>query len=560
MTERLSMRKIREVLRLRFECGRSYTEIAASAAIGETTVHDYLRRARAASFTWEMARELTDAEVDARLFTGLSRSEPPARVAVDFGWVHRELSKVGVTLQTLWLEYRDGAAGAAPAKPYEYSRFCALYAQWRKHLSVSMRQVHRAGEKVFIDYSGKKLHVADPTTGELSEVELFVAVLGASNYTFAEATRSQKLADFVGSSVRMLEFFGGAPEILVPDQLRSAVSGPDRYEPDINPTYLEMAQHYGVTVIPARPRRPKDKAKVEGAVLIVQRWILAALRNRVFFSLAELNVAIAELMEKLNARPFKKLEGCRRSAFLALDKPALRPLPAQRYELAEWKRATVHIDYCVTFDHRHYSVPHALVGEAVELRATARIVEVLHKGARVASHARQYGPRGSALIAEEHRPRAHREYTKWPPERMLSWAESVGPNVGELARELLARRPHPEAGYRSCLGIIRLADRFGRERLDAACARAVTIASPTYKTVEALLKKGLEKVPLPAAADTRATPVLEHEHIRGASYFEKEEANAERRDDSEDVGHEACRDGSDISGDHVRAVERRPLH
>lgn len=551
MTERLTMRKVREVLRLRFECGRSYKEIAASAVLGETTVHDYLRRARVASFTWEDARAMTDAEVEAKLFTGLNRSEPPVRVPVDFAWVHHELSKAGVTLQTLWVEYREGATTAAPAKPYEYSRFCALYAQWRKCLAVSMRQVHRAGEKVFIDYSGKKLHVADPATGEISEVELFVAVLGASNYTYAEATRSQKLGDFVASNVRMFEFFGAVPEIVVPDQLRSAVSGPDRYDPDINPTYLEMAEHYGCTVIPARPRRPKDKAKVEGGVLIVQRWILAVLRKRTFFSLAELNLAIAELLEKLNAKPFQKLEGCRRSAFLALDKPAMRALPERHYELAEWKRGTVHIDYCVTFDHRHYSAPHALVGQPVEIRATERIVEILHKGARVASHARQYGPRGSALIAEEHRPRAHREYGKWPPERVLSWAESVGSHVGELARAILARRTHPETGYRACLGVIRLADRFGRERLDVACGRAVKLESPTYKTVAAMLSKGLDLAPLPDSP--RQASVTAHENIRGASYFDKEETVAERTDDSKDDGHETRRDGDDISRDLVRA-------
>jgi transposase len=366
------MRKIREVLRLKHEQGRSRAEIAASAGIGETTVSDYLARARGAGVTWTQASAMTDAEVESRLFHRVGQSEPPERVPIDFAWVHRELSRVGVTLQTLWVEYREGAATAAPLKPYEYSRFCDLYARWREKLAVSMRQVHRAGEKLFIDYSGKKLRIVDRTTGEVTEVEVFVAVLGASNYTYAEATRTQKLADFVGSTVRAFEFLGCVPEIMVPDQLRSAVSGPDRYEPDINPTYLEMAQHYGVTVIPARPRKPKDKAKVEGGVLIVQRWIVAALRNRTFYSLAELNAAIRELVEKLNARPFKKLDGCRRSAFETIDRPAMRPLPVRRYELAEWKHAKVNIDYCVTVDYRHYSVPYALVGEAVEIRATAR--------------------------------------------------------------------------------------------------------------------------------------------------------------------------------------------
>ena len=282
----LSMRKVREVLRLK-HLGRSRAEIAASTGIGESTVSGYVARAQKAGLTWPEAGALSEAEVEARLFCDVGRNEPPARVPIDFGWVHRELSRVGVTLQTLWVEYREGAASSAPLKPYEYSRFCELYGHWRKKLAVTMRQVHRAGEKIFIDYSGKKPRIVDPATGEVTEVELFVAVLGASNYTYAEATRSQTLGDFVASTVRTFEFLGCLPQIVVPDQLRSAVSGPDRYEPDINPTYLEMAQHYGVTVIPARPRKPRDKSKVEGGVLIAQRWILAALRNRTFFSLAE---------------------------------------------------------------------------------------------------------------------------------------------------------------------------------------------------------------------------------------------------------------------------------
>lgn len=552
------MRKVREVLRLRYECGRSYAQIALSAGIGETTVGDYVTRATRAGLGWTEASAMSDAEVEARVFRGaVGRNEPPARVPIDFAWMHRELTRVGVTLQTLWVEYREGAAKDSPARPYEYSRFCDLYAQWRNKLAVSMRQVHRAGEKVFIDYSGPKLHIVDPATGEITEVELFVAVLGASNYTYAEATRTQGLVDFVGSTVRTFEFFHGVPEIVVPDQLRSAVSGPDRYEPDINPTYLEMAQHYGVTVIPARPRKPKDKSKVEGAVLIVQRWIFAALRNRTFFSLGELNAAIRELVDKLNARPFKKLDGCRQSAFETIDRPALRPLPARRYELADWKRAKVNIDYCVTYDHRHYSVPYALVGESVEVRATASVVEILHRGVRVASHARHYGPKGAATIADEHRPRAHREYGKWPPERVIGWATSIGPRVGALAAALMARRTHPETGYRACLGVIRLADRYGRERVDAACARALGIGSPSFKSVQSILKSGLDRTPL---LEPPAREPIDHDNIRGASYFDKEEQSDPRRDDSKTHPDETDRHGSDAAGDDDLAAERRAIH
>jgi transposase len=551
------MRKVREVLRLKYESGRSHAEIAASLGVGETTVGDYLTRARQAGLDWDGARALSETEVEAKLFRHAGRNEPPARVAIDFAWVHRELARPMVTLQTLWVEYRDGAAGQSPLRPYEYSRFCDLYARWKRSLSLVMRQVHRAGEKAFLDYSGKKPRIVDRETGELTEVELFVAVMGASNYTYAEATRSQKLADFVGSTIRAFEYFGVVPEVLVPDQLRSAVSGPDRYEPDINPTYLEMAQHYGVTVIPARPRRPRDKAKVEAAVLIAQRWILAALRNRTFFSLAELNEAIAELLERLNARPFKKLDGCRRSVFEAIDRPAMRPLPARRYELAEWRRAKVNVDYCVVFDHRLYSVPYALVGQAVELRVTVSVVEILHKGVRVASHARSYGPKGTSVIADEHRPRAHRDYGRWPPERMVSWATSVGPHVGDVAEAIMRHRTHPETGYRACLGLIRLGDRYGRERVDVACARALAIGSPSFKSVSAILKNGLDRMP-PAESSARAP--IAHEHLRGAWYFDKEEHSDPGRDDTKAGRDEDARDGDDAAGDEHDAPDRTPLH
>jgi transposase len=551
------MRKVREVLRLKYECGRGRRDIAASVGIGGATVSGYIARAEAAGMTWEKAKALSDAEVEAQLFRdAVGRNEPPARVPVDFGWVHRELSRSGVTMQTLWVEYRGGAA-SGELKAYEYSRFCDLYAQWRGKLGVTMRQVHRAGEKLFIDYSGKKPRIVDRATGEITEVELFVAVLGASNYTYAEATRTQKLADFVASTVRAFEYIGGVPEVIVPDQLRSAVSGPHRYEPDINPTYLEMAQHYGVTVIPARPRKPRDKAKVEGAVLIVQRWIVAALRHRTFFSLAELNEAIAELLERLNTRPFQKLEGCRRSTFESIDKPALQRLPTRRYELAEWKHAKVNIDYCVAYELRHYSVPHALVGEQVEIRATSSVVEILHKGVRVASHRRSYGPKGTSVIAEEHRPRAHREYGRWPPERIVSWAASVGPHVGQLVTAIMSHRTHPETGYRASLGVIRLADRYGRERLDAACRRAIHIGSPTFKSVNAILKNGLDRTPL-TEAPTR--PPIDHDNIRGGDYFKKEDTSDLRRDDSEVDRNETARDGNDAARDGDVAAGRQAFH
>jgi transposase len=525
MSERLSMRKVREILRLTYECGRSQREVALSCEVGSATVSEYLKRARDSGLGWAEANGLSDAEIEARLFQRVGTMEPSPREAVDFEWVHRELRRTGVTLQLLWAEYHQGViARGEAARPYRYSQFCDLYGRWRSKLALSMRQVHRAGEKAFVDYSGKKLHIADPNTGEVHDVELFIVVLGASNYTYAEATRTQTLPDFVGSTVRAFEYFGCVPHVLVPDQLRSAVSGPDRYEPDVNPTYCEMAEHYGVAVIPARPGRPRDKAKVEAGVLVAQRWILASLRNRTFFTLDELNGAIAELLEHLNERPFQKVEGCRRSAFESIDRPAMKPLPMWRYEMAEWARAKVNIDYHVAFEDRYYSVHHALVGERVELRATSSAVEILHRGERIASHRRSYGPKRAFVTADEHKPRSHRDYGRWPPERMITWAATFGPNVARVVEQTMKRYPHPELGYRASLGLIRCAQKYGAQRTDAACARGIAASGqsgPTRKYIESILKRRLDLVAPPEPMPI--PPPQPHENVRGGGYYDKEE-------------------------------------
>jgi transposase len=533
MSERQSMRKIREVLRLKYELRLGHRAIAASCAIGKASVCDYLKRADKAGLTWQQAKELSDAEIESRLFRHVGRNEPSARVPIDCAWVHRELRRTGVTLQLLWLEYQEAnAQRGGDARAYQYSQFCDLYASFRDRLEPSMRQVHRAGEKAFVDYSGKKPHIVDRETGEVIEVELFVMVLGASNYTYAEATRTQRLADFVASNVRAFDYFGCVTEVLVPDQLRSAVSGTHRYDPDINPTYLEMAQHYGIAIIPARPRKPKDKAKVEVGVQVAQRWILACLRNRTFFGLDDLNAAIAELLERLNARPFQKLDGCRRSAFESIDRPAMKPLPQARYELADWKDATVNIDYHVDYEGRLYSVPYAMIGSEVEVRATTMTVEILHGGERVVAHRRSYGPKGTAVTLEAHRPKSHRDYGAWPPSRMVAWAASIGPAAASVVERILADKPHPEQGYRSCMALIRTAKQYGHERTESACKRALRIGAPTRKSVEAILKRGLDRAPI---EDADAAPrIVVHENIRGGDYFDKkEEGDDPGRDDQE---------------------------
>jgi len=560
------MRKIREVLRLRLELGRSQREIQASTGLSKGSVSDYLGRAVKAGVTWEIARELSDAEVESRLFTRVGAAEPVARAAIDFDWVHREMRRKGVTLQLLWSEYQEAVAASAASaasatsaavtsgqRPYQYSQFCDLYGGWKDKLALAMRQTHRAGEKAFIDFSGKKPAIVDPATGEVIEVELFVMVMGASNYTYAEATRTQGSGDFIAATIRGFEYFGGVPLVAVPDQLRSAVAGPDRYDPDLNPAYQEMAQHYGVAVIPARPGKAKDKAKVEVGVQIAQRWILARLRNRRFFSLDELNAAIAVLLEELNTRKFTKLDGCRRSAFESIDRPAMRPLPARRYERGEWKKARAGIDYHVNFDDRFYSVPCALRQQPMEVRATTSTIEILHGGERVASHLRSYGPKGTYVTIDEHKPKSHRDYGNWPPERMRSWAASIGPSVGGVVECILGRYPSPEFGYRAVLALTRDAKQYGDDRLDAACARALAIAGPggpTRRSVLAILKRRIERKPLPPIDDepTHQLPLF-HENVRGPAYFDQEETNDRRRNHPEVDPAPPAHDGAGVPRD-----------
>jgi len=536
MSEHHTMRQVREVLRLKHSLNRSEREIAVAVGIAHGTVGEYVRRARKIGLRWEAAEKMSDGEVEAKLFHQLGRNEPAARAPIDLHWVHMELRRAGVTLELLWTEYQQAVAdGGSGVRPYQYSQFCERYRVYKKVFSLVMRQTHRAGEKAFIDFSGKKPRIFERETGAWIEVELFVMVLGASNYTYAEAVRTQQVADFVGATVRGLEYFGAVSEILVPDQLKSAVSRADRNDPEINATYAEMAQHYGTAIVPARPRKPKDKAKVEGGVLIAQRWILACLRNRRFFTIEELNAAIWELLEKLNTRPFQKLDGCRRSAFEALDRPEMKPLPAHRYEIGSWKLGVgVNLDHHLEYDHRHYSVPSELITAKVDVRATATMIEVWRDSLRVTSHERSYGPKGTAVTKPEHRPRSHREWGEWPPERLVGWAQTKGPKTGEVAKAILEQGPHPESGRRACLGLMRMGERYGSDRLEAACGRALAIGNPKLRSVEAILKNGLEKI---ALVEEVASNAITHENIRGGDYFDRcelelsseDEANIEAR-------------------------------
>jgi len=505
------MRKIKEVLRLKWAQGLSHRQIAKACGIGRPTVTEYLRRATDAGLSWPLPSDLDEAELERRLFPPPPCLPAQARGLPQWSVVHRELRRKGVTLFLLWQEYRE-----VHPEGYQYSWFCEHYRAWAGKLDVVMRQDHRAGEKLFIDYAGQTLPVVDRLTGEVREAQIFVAVLGASNYTYAEATWTQCLPDWIGSHRRCLEYLGGVPEILVPDNLRAGVTRAHRYEPDTNPTYQDMAEHYGLAVLPARVRRPRDKAKVESGVLLVERWILAALRHRHFFSLSELNAAIAELLETLNARPFKKLPGSRRELFEHIDKPALRPLPAEAYVYAEWKKARVHIDYHVEVDGHYYSVPHALIKKQLEMRITHHTIECFYRGHRVASH-RRSALKGRHTTTEAHMPESHRQAGGWSPERLSNWAAKTGPATAQLIRTVLSSRKHPQQGYRSCLGILRLAKAYGDARLEAACRRALALGTHSYKSIESILKHGLDDKPLPEQA-ALALPE-DHANLRGPSYY-----------------------------------------
>lgn len=506
------MRRIREVLRLKHECGLSNARIAAALGIAKGSVANYLAAAASARLTHSEALSLDDAALDARLHP--QRYVYTQFALPDFVHIHRELRRKGVTLQLLWEEYRDQAQGV----PYGRSRFCERYSEFRQRLRRSMRQTHIAGEKLFVDYAGPTVPIVDPITGAISRAHIFVAVWGASNYTYAEATASESKADWISAHVNALTFFGGAPALLVPDNPRALIRDPDRYEPLANRTYEALAEHYGCAILPARPGKPQDKAKVEAGVLLVERWILARLRHWRFHSLAELNTAIRRLLDELNGRPFQKLEGSRRSWFELLDRPALRPLPSIAFEYADFKKARVsRIDYHVEFAGHYYSVPHALVGQEVELRITRTTLEVLFRHQRVASHARSNRRGGYTTIAD-HMPAAHRAHREWTPARLLHWADSIGVATAGLVTHLLETKPHPEQGYRACLGLLALARKYGNARLEAGCARALALGAKTRKSVASILAAGLDRHPNTAELFTD-TVLPAHQNVRGPQYY-----------------------------------------
>lgn len=485
-------------------------EIARSCNISHSTVSEALRRAGQAGLTWPLPDELGDEGLEALLYPkppqGVVRPEP------DMEYVHRELRRkdVHVSLQLLWQEYKESNPNGL-----QYSQFCHRYRLWQGSVDICMRQAHRAGEKLFVDFAGDKVPVVDRNTGEVQEASVFVATLGASSYSYARACWVQDLPNWIELHCLAFEFFGGVTDILVPDNTKTAVKDPCYYEPDLNRSYEEMARYYGTVVIPARVRKPQDKGKVESGVLQVERWVLAALRNRTFYALHELNEAIAEHMVKLNDKPFQKMEGSRRIVYETIDRPALKPLPPQRYEFSVWKKVRANIDYHVEVDKRYYSVPYQLRGRDLEARFTKNVVEVFFEGKRVASHPRCVGQQRSRT-EPAHMPSTHRAHAEWTPSRLINWGKSIGEYTGQLVEAILSSKHHPEQGYRSCLGLIRLAERYSTERVEAACRRALGMKATSYRSIKCMLEKGFDRLPLPEV-DER--PPLQHDNIRGSSYY-----------------------------------------
>lgn len=503
----LTMRQIRQMLRLARD-GVSAREIGRTLGVARSTIQDNLKRATTAGLAWPLAGDLTDAVLEQRLFAHAGvKSGFRRRAEPDWASLACELKRPGVNLMVLWEEYRD-----AHPDGYGYSRFCDLFREFERRLSPTMRQDHPAGDKVFVDYSGKKLSIVDPTTGVVREAEIFVAVLGASNYTYAEATWTQTLADWIEAHVRMFRFLGGVPRLVVPDNLKSGVQRASFYDPEINRSYGMMAAHYGVGILPARPRKPRDKAKVEAGVRFAQSYILGRLRRQTFFSLAEANAAIAAMVECINAHVMRRLGVSRRHLFETVERPVLALLPDADYQFAEWRLARVSLDYHVEFDGFFYSVPHGLIREQVDIRATTRTIELFHRGQRIAAHQRRHGGRRHGTNPD-HMPSAHRRYAEWTPDRFRRWGASIGPNTEGLVIAILANRPHPEQGFRTCLGILRLFKDIAPERAEIVAARAVAIGALTYKSISAII----------ANRTDRKTPtddaVIDHPNLRGPGYF-----------------------------------------
>ena len=506
----LTMRQINEILRLRHQGQLSVREIARSCGLPTSTVGDYLKRAETMNLGWPLPEGLSQEQLQERLLSCPPTPNETGKPLPDWAKVRQELSRKGVTLQLLWQEYRREYP-----EGYGRSRFCELYQRWAHTLDPALRQVHAPGEKLFVDWAGQTVPIHSSVDGSISKAHLFVAVLGASNKIFAEAFPNEQLEAWITAHCHAYAFYGGVTRVTVPDNPKTAVTQPCRYEPRLHRSYQEMAEHYGTVILPARPKKPRDKAKVETGVQIAERQILAVLRDQRFFSIGTLNEAIAPQLSRLNAQPFQKLAGSRDQYFLEVEKSLLLPLPAGPFTLSAWLKATVNIDYHVAVENHFYSVSYTLVHQSVDVRMTAHTVELFQAGQRVAAHQRSYQT-GRFTTLDEHRPKSHQKHLQWTPGRLVAWAQSVGPNCARVVEQILQGKPHPEQGYRSCLGIMRLGKALGAQRVEAACVRALHFGTCSYTSINSILQSKLDGQPLEQDLPL-ASPV--HENLRGSPYY-----------------------------------------
>lgn len=509
MRGKLSMRKISELLRQKYELGCSYRSIARSLNISISTIAEYIARAKAADISWPLPEGMTEEDLYSKLFLPVNH-DVVKRTRPDWEWVHKELRRKGVTLLLLWREYR-----AIHSDGIGYTRFCVEYATYAKSNSPVMRQIHKAGEKCFVDYAGMTVPWIDINTGVIHEAQIFVGALGASQFVFAEATHTQQLPDWIQSHVRMFEAFGGVTSIVVPDNLKSGVKKAHRYDPDINQNYQYLGEHYGFAIVPARAAEPKDKAKVENAVGWVERQILAPIRHQTFTSLFGINSEIKKRLTVIHHQSFQKMKVSRQELYETIDKPALKPLPIEPYQYAEWKKASINIDYHFVFSDHYYSVPHVYIHKSVEIRGTAKTVECFYKGQRIALHPRSFKRYGYSTLSE-HMPEAHRAYAEWTPERIQRWATKIGPNTAMFIEAMMASRPFPQQAYRACLGVLRLGKKYEECRLEKACAKGLAVGATRYQQIESMLKNKLEEVTL----SLKSNPLPIHENVRGPSYYQ----------------------------------------
>lgn len=500
------MRKLRDVLRLKLDAKLSHQKIATALGISKSVVTKYVGLAATAGLDWPTVRDWNEADIEKRLL--LMPARPQDHVQPDFSTVHHELRRKGMTLMLLWEEYR---ASFASQSTYSYSQFCENYRSFAKKLKRSMRQIHRAGEKLFIDYAGPTIGMTDG-----QRAHIFVAAMGASSYTYACATPRETMADWLESTAKALAWYGGVTQLIIPDNPRALIADPNRYEPRANDTVLDFARHYNTSFLPARPRHPRDKPKAESAVQVVERWIMARLRHQQFANVQEVNAAILPLLTWLNERPFQKLPGSRASTFAQIDAPALLPLPTQRYELAHFKTVAVNIDYHINLEKHYYSVPHALVGQVLEARITSTTIELLYRGQRVASHARNSRAGESTTVAE-HMPAAHRAHMEWTPQRLIDWGSTIGLATAEFITRLMQEQRHPEHGYRACLGLLALAKEYSGPRLEKSCALALQLGACQYRHVRSILANKRDQT-TPATSADWVSP--DHAHIRGPGYYQ----------------------------------------